>query len=122
MLFYTVGQSRIFLTMLYAGMCIGLYSTIDCAARKLFEAGRLMTFFMDILLGAAAVLILIPALLISSDGELRLYALMGALCGYLLFGATLGRVLPRIAEFLLRPLRRFLRALFRSRLLRRLFK
>ncbi len=122
MLFYTVGQSRVFLTMLYAGMCIGLYAMLDNAARHLFEAGRLMAFFMDLLFGAAAACIVILALLISADGELRLYALMGALCGYILFTATLGRLLPRILSFLFKPLCCLAHALGRSRLMHRILK
>lgn len=122
MLFYTVGQSRIFLTMLYAGMCIGLYAMLDSMARRLFEAGRLLTFFMDLIFGAVIAVIIIFALTISADGELRLYSLMGALCGYILFSATLGNLLPRVFALLFKPFSSLIRLLSQSRLLRRLLR
>ncbi len=122
MLFYTVGQSRIFLTMLYAGMLVGMYASIDAAARRLFDAGRLMALLLDLLFGAVAAVIVIFALLIASDGELRLYALLGAVCGCILYMATLDRLLRRVFGYFAGLLRRFAHFTSRSRLLRRIFK
>ena len=59
MLFYTVGQSRVFLTMLYAGLAIGLYLSLDGALRRLFEAGRWLHILMDLLFGTVLAGILI---------------------------------------------------------------
>lgn len=122
MLFYTVGQSRIFLTMLYAGLIAGAYVMLDNAMRQLFQAGRLLSLLMDLVMGLLLGCIVIFALLLSADGELRLYALLGAVCGFILFTATLGRLLPPLLCSLAKPIGLFFRALGRSRLIRRLMK
>ncbi len=122
MLFYTVGQSRIFLTMLYAGMLIGIYSTLDGAARRLFEAGRLLGVLLDLLFGTAAAAIVIFALLICADGELRLYSLLGTICGYILYMSTFDRLLKSIFKLIAKPVRRIFSGISRSRLMRRIFK
>lgn len=122
MLFYTVGQSRIFLIMLYAGLAVGFYASLDSAARRLFEAGRLLSLFMDLLLGAAIAVITCIALMIASDGELRLYSLMGLLCGFLIYQGTIAPLLKRTAALLLIPLRALKRFLTRRTLIKKLLK
>lgn len=122
MLFHTVGQSRIFLTMLYAGMGVGLYGALDSAARRLFGAGRILSLFMDLLFGAVAAAIVISALLRASDGELRLYSLMGVLCGYLIFAGTLQPLLVRAARCASRWADGFMKRLGRSAFLKKIFR
>lgn len=103
MLFYTVGQSRIFLTMLYAGLALGLYAGLDSAARRLFMPGYLFSLAMDLTFGAVAAVITALALVIAADGELRLYSLMGVLCGYIICMSTAVPLLGRLAALLGRP-------------------
>ena len=122
MLFYTVGQSRIFLTMLYAGMIAGGYILIDRALRRLFEAGRLLGLMMDLVMGAVLGCIVILGLMIASDGELRLYSILGTVCGYILFMATFGQLIPRLCSALLKPICALLRILRRSRLIGHILK
>lgn len=122
MLFYTVGQSRIFLTMLYAGLALGLYAGLDSAARRLFEPGRLFALVMDLIFGAVAAVITALALVIAADGELRLYSLMGVLCGYIICMSTAVPLLSRLAALLGRPARALVRWLHRRTFLKKLFK
>ena len=98
MLFYTVGQSAAFLLMLECGLRIGLAYDLLCALRRLFRPGFILSLFMDIAFGAAAAGLIFYSLLRALSGELRLYALMGALAGFLLYGATLSRLLRLIAR------------------------
>ena len=98
MLFYTVGQSAAFLLMLVCGLKIGLYYDAFRLLRRLFRPGFLMSLALDLLFGAATAGLLIDALLRALDGELRLYALMGALAGFLLYGATLSRLLRALLK------------------------
>lgn len=122
MLFYTVGQSRVFLAMLYAGLLIGLYASLDGAARRLFDAGRILALFMDLLLGLVAGLIVLAALLLAADGELRLYALLGVICGYLVYLGTLGPALRAILRHLFRPLRRLARWLSQRKIIQKVLR
>ena len=122
MLFYTTGQSQIFLTMLYAGLAVGLYVSLDSSARRLFGAGRLMALAMDLTLGVVIAVIACLALVISADGELRLYSLLGILCGFLLYMGTLAPLLHRIASLVLVPLRAAARFLKKRALVKKLLK
>lgn len=122
MLFYTIGQSRIFLAMLYAGLIVGLYAVLDRLARRLFRAGRILSAVMDVLLGLVAAAIVLTALLSSSDGELRLYALMGALCGWLIFTATLAPLTEALLLSSARLIRRIFLRLGRLTAVKKLLK
>ncbi|MBQ2957991.1 MAG: spore cortex biosynthesis protein YabQ [Clostridia bacterium] len=104
MLFYTVGQSRIFLTMLYAGLAVGLYASLDSAARRLFRPGPVFSLLMDLLFGLISACITCIALVAAADGELRLYSLMGVLSGALIYMGTIGPLLKSAGSLLLRPL------------------
>lgn len=122
MLFGTVGQSRVFLTMLYAGLLLGLYADLDSAARRLFRAGRLLSVLMDLFFGVAAACIVFSALLAAADGELRLYSLMGACCGYLIWAGTLSPVLPRLFRFPARLVLRLLTGMKKNSFMKKLFR
>lgn len=122
MLFYTVGQSRIFLTMMYAGLGVGLYSVIDRSARRLFGAGRVLSAAMDFLFGLVAAFIVLMALLLAADGEMRLYALMGVLCGWLIFTATLAPLLEKALALSARLARRCFLRIRRTGIVKKFFK
>lgn len=122
MLFYTVGQSRIFLMMLYAGLLVGLYVSMDGAARRLFGAGRLFSAGMDLMLGLVVAAIACFALVIAADGELRLYSLMGMLAGFLIFRGTLAPLMSSLARLSLTALRAMKRFLLRRTLIKKLLK
>lgn len=122
MLFYTVGQSRIFLTMLYAGLAAGLYVSIDGAARRLFGAGWALEAFMDIILGIVLAGIACFALVAAAEGELRLYSLMGMLSGFLLYRGTLAPMMRRLALPARIPLRAACRFLMNRTLVKKLLK
>jgi len=96
MLFHTAGQAQVFLSMLYAGLLIGLwYDALGLIRRALF-AGRLLTATLDLVFGAGSALILIAAMLLVNYGEMRVYCLLGALCGAALYAFTLRRLLKLI--------------------------
>ena len=97
MLFYTAGQSAAFLLMLGCGLRLGLLWDFFRLLRHLFKPGFLLSLALDLLFGAAAAGLLCASLMRALEGELRLYALMGALCGFLLYGATLSHLLAWIA-------------------------
>lgn len=122
MLFSTIGQSRVFLLMTYAGLLIGLYLNADQALRRLFGAGRALSFFMDLFAGLTISAVILCALLLTAGGELRLYALMGALCGYLIWTATLGPLLNRLLRLIISPPRALFRWLRKRTFLQKFFR
>jgi len=108
--------------MLYAGLTVGLYFSVDSAARRLFAAGRWLSFFMDLIFGAAAALITLLALLLASDGELRLYALMGVVCGFLIYMGTFAPLISKLLSLTARGSRAALSWLSRRKLIKKLLK
>ena len=92
MLFHTAGQARVFLSMLYSGLLIGLwYDALGLIRRALF-AGRLLTAALDFVFGAGAALILAAFMLLVNYGEMRVYCLLGASCGAVLYAFTLRKL------------------------------
>ena len=122
MLFYTLGQSAAFLLMLGCGLKIGLLCDLARALRRLFRPGPALSLFMALLFGTAAAGLLAGSLLRALSGELRLYALMGALAGFLLYGATLSRLLGALARLCLRLAGRAKSWLARQKIVKKLLK
>lgn len=122
MLFQTAGQSAAFLLMLACGLEIGLAYDLLRLLRRLFRPGVMLSLALDLLFGAAAAGLLIASLLKALDGELRLYALMGALAGFLLYGATLSRLLEALLKCAARQLRRGVSWAGRQIFIRKLLK
>ena len=122
MLFSTVGQSRVFLIMLYAGLALGLYASFDRAARLLFGAGRLLALIMDLIFGLAAAALTCLALLHAADGELRLYSLMGVLAGYLIYAGSLRQPVEGLMHLITRLLRAAFQWLNRRTFMKKLLK
>lgn len=105
MLFYTVGQSEIFIAMLYAGMLVGLWYDALRAIRGLLDAGPYLSLAIDLVFSVGCAGILIGFMLRANYMDLRLFALLGALCGLILYGFTLGPLLRRIFTRIFRGLR-----------------
>ena len=122
MLFYTTGQSLAFLLMLECGLRIGLLYDFMRLLRRLFQPGFILSLAMDLFFGAAVAALVILSLMKALDGELRLYALMGALAGFLLYGATLSHLLERIARIAARLFRRLRNWLSRQIFVKKLLK
>ena len=108
--------------MLYAGLLVGLYASIDGAARRLFEAGRLFDALMDLILGVVIAAVACIALVSAADGELRLYSLMGLLAGFLIYMGTLHPLLIRLFRLASIPLRAACRFLMNRPLVKKLLK
>ena len=95
MLFYTIGQSQIFLGMLYAGLAVGLWYDVLKLLRRLFQAGKILSLVLDLAFGAGAVVPVLAALLKANYGEMRLYALLGCLCGFVIYMGSVGPLLEK---------------------------
>ena len=93
MLFYTTGQSYVFLAALFAGLVIGAWYDILRIVRRILAAGMWISLAADIAFGLGAGLIAIVCLYVSGYGEVRLYSIMGMLCGCILYFAAVSRPL-----------------------------
>ena len=122
MLFYTAGQSAAFLLMLGCGLRLGLLWDFFRLLRHLFKPGFLLSLALDLLFGAAAAGLLCASLMRALEGELRLYALMGALCGFLLYGATLSHLLAMAGRKAAAGLRRAGQWLQRQKFVKKMLK
>lgn len=122
MLFYTTGQSIAFLLMVTSGLVIGLIYDGFLLMRRLFKPGFLLTLFLDLLFGAAAAGVIILFLWRALEGELRLYAFMGTLCGLILYGFSLAPLLRASCGGLSCGCRWAAARLRKSRLIQKLLK
>ena len=93
MLFYTVGQAQVFLSMWYVGMALGLWYGCCAWVRRRLEAGFVISAAVDLTFSAGTVLMIGAALWRANYLDLRLYALLGTLCGWLLYAVSLGPLL-----------------------------
>ncbi len=122
MLFYTLGQSAAFLLMLPAGLMTGLIWDGLCALRRLLQPGALLSLAMDLAFCLTAAFLLAASLVAALHGEMRLYAIMGSLTGFLLYDATLSPLIALIARALAGLLGALKRRLAACALVRRLLR
>lgn len=98
MLFSTIGQIHVFLWMVGAGLAIGALYALCAAVRKLLCAGFWLSLLADAVFGLIAAAVLIIAALTADYGRLRLYELLGAALGAILFELGIRPPLERLAE------------------------
>ena len=108
--------------MLYAGVVIGLWLEIIRILRRLFAAGPVMGLALDGLFllgvfGAVGVM-----LIRASHGDLRLYALLGAICGFLVYLCSASVLFRWVGRRGVCALTRLAAAVKRNKLFRIVFK
>ena len=75
-----------------AGALIGAWYGVTAALRRVMAAGLWLSLAADIAFGAGAAALFCGALVTANYGQVRLYAVLGALLGFALF--TLGVARP----------------------------
>lgn len=85
MLFETVGQARVFLWMLAAGMLIGAWYGAMAGLRRLLMAGVWLGLLCDAGFGLGAAVLFCGALYLANYGAIRGYAVLAALMGFVIF-------------------------------------
>lgn len=122
MLFYTVGQPQAFLGMMYAGLMAGLLFDMAAAVRRLLSAGKILTLAVDCAFSLTSAVLLAAVWLRVNYLDFRMYALMGAASGAVLYALT---VRPLLKLMLVRPLVflwRRLRRMAGSKIFRKIFR
>ena len=122
MLFATIGQGFVFLWMVGAGLAVGALCAFSSAVRRLLCAGFWLTLLIDALTGLCAGLILIAALVTGSYGQLRLYELLGAAAGAVLFRLGIEPPIRRCLSALAHVLRRIFDKIADNRLIKVIFR
>jgi len=122
MLFYTIGQIHVFLWMVGAGLAVGALYMLCALLRRLLGAGLWLTLVIDALFGLCAAAILIIAALTADYGRLRLYELLGAALGAILFELGVRPPLERLAAVTIRVLRRLVKTIANIRPIKVIFK
>lgn len=122
MLFSTIGQWKVFLAMMVAGALVGaLYGAMKLLRRAL-SAGFVLTLLCDLAFGAGAAAILGYMLTISNFGEVRLFALLGAAAGLLLYLMGAYPVARAVCGRISRTMRQLFRKIANLRLIKVIFR
>ena len=95
--FETHSQAWVFLGMVYLGLALGLVYDVLRLVRNLRK--KALVFLADLLFFMLAGAALTLALVITGQNSLRLYALLGLVCGGILYLLGLRRLLLGIATF-----------------------
>ena len=122
MLFSTIGQIHAFLWMVGAGLAVGALYALCAGLRRLMCAGFWLTLVIDALFGLGAALVLIAAALTASYGSLRVYELLGAALGAILFELGARPPLEALARALFTAFRRAFQKIANFRLIKVIFK
>ena len=122
MLFSTIGQIYVFLWMVGAGVLIGLLYALSAAVRRLLSAGFWLSLLIDAITGLGTGLILFFALVTGNYGQLRLYELLGACAGVLLFTTGIRLPAQQVLSHICRGFRRIFDRIIRSRPIKVIFR
>lgn len=104
-MFEATRQGSVFLTMVYAGLLCGVVYDILRVLRRMLHAGPIASAAADLLFWLLSALTCSYALLRISHEPVRLYALLGALCGMLLYLAGVSELIYGMVVWLLGVLR-----------------
>lgn len=98
-------QARAFLAAAGAGVAAALVYDLLRVARRVLHAGSLLTAGLDLLFWLAAAALTAAAGALCGVEGLRLYMLLGVLCGFLVWEAGVRRVLAALGGALRRAFR-----------------
>lgn len=122
MLFATVGQGALFLWMMAAGAAVGLWYALLAALRRFIQAGFYLTLVCDLAFGIGSAVILIAFLVSGNYGRVRLFEIVAALLGALIFALAASPLLKGLENALHRTLRKIKASLSGNRLIKVIFK
>ena len=122
MLFSTIAQPQMFLWMMLSGMIAALWFEIVDGTRRLMQAGRLLSLFTDCVFAIGLAAIITAFLLWGNYGQLRVYALLGAACGYALMHFAVIRPVSALLRLLGGRLRGISGKIRQNRLFNIIFK
>ena len=122
MLFATIGQWKVFVAMMAAGLLVGLVYDLLAALRRLLRAGPLLSLCADLAFGLAAALVLGGALTFANYGQMRLFAFLGAGAGAALYALGPHRLGRGLLHGFVRKFRRIWRRIVKFRLFKVIFR
>lgn len=84
--------------MVYAGLLIGVwYELLHWVARWLL-AGKILQGFLDVVFALGMMVLLIGSMVLVNYGEFRVFCLLGAASGFVLYAWTLRPLLQWLAD------------------------
>ena len=122
MLFATIGQWKVLVAMMVAGLLVGLVYDLLAALRRLLRAGTLLSLCADLAFGMMSALVLGGALTFANYGQMRLFAFLGAGAGAALYALGLHRLGRGLLRAIVRKFRRIWRRIVKFRLFKVIFR
>ncbi len=103
-MFSSAGQAQAFLATVYAGLAAGVAYDLLRLLRLSLKAGRVVTALLDLVFWVITAALVAVATALSGAKGLRLYLLLGAACGMLLWAAGLRQIMRGAGRLVLRAL------------------
>ncbi len=122
MLFATIGQWKVLVAMMVAGLLVGLVYDLLAALRRLLRAGTLLSLCADLAFGLMSALVLGGALTFANYGQMRLFAFLGAGAGAALYALGPHRLGRGLLRAIVRKFRRIWRCIVKFRLFKVIFR
>jgi len=122
MLFATAGQGALFIWMMAAGAVMGAWYAAMAVLRRCIQAGFWLTLICDLAFGAGCAGIFILFLVLGNYGRVRLFEIIAALLGALVFSLAAAPALKWLETTLCRTFGRIMTAMSGNRLIKVIFK
>lgn len=100
-----------FLYALLLGGVIGVLYDVFRVSRVAFRLSWLLVLLQDILFFLLSALLLWWYFLLQSSGEVRIFAVLGVLLGWVIYFFTLGCLVMRLASFIIHGITRLIAAI-----------
>lgn len=122
MLFATAKQGALFVWMMASGAVIGLWYALMAGLRRFIRAGFWLTLICDLAFGVGSAVIFIAFLLAGSYGQIRLFEMIAAGLGALVFAGAAAAPLKWLEKALQKAIRKIVAVLSGNRLIKVIFK
>jgi len=122
MLFATVGQGALFVWMMLCGVVIGVWYALMALLRRILQAGFWLTLACDLAFGFGCAVILLGFMVLGNYGQFRLYMLLGAVAGIILFAFALASPLCRLLTWMKEAGGRIWAKITKNRLIKVIFR
>jgi len=112
------GQAFVFLMAVVTGFACGFVFDLFRIFRKAIRHGTVLTQIEDVIFWVLAALIVFYAMFTMNDGEVRMFSILGAFLGMVLYFSTISLVIIKVSSKIIEMIKKVLRKFGKSVIMR----
>lgn len=105
-------QTLIFLQSCLLGIVLGIIYDVFRVIRRAIKVNTIITFIQDFIFFILAAIITFTFFLQQTDGEMRMFVVIGELLGWVVYYLTIGKLVIKISESIIKVIKNIFKLIY----------